>query len=74
MERRFMAEIDLSHVAHQLAILGVCAGFVGAALWTLLVGSLGVLAERLHARAMRRHRIAQARERSSNLAQAMPRG
>lgn len=69
-----MNEIDLSHVAQQLAILGICAGFIGAALWTLLVGSLGVLAEHLHARAMRRHRIAHARERSSNLAQAMPRG
>ena len=59
-----MPEIDLGHVAQQLAILGICAGFTGAALWTLLVGSLGVLAERLHARAMRRHRIAQARGRS----------
>lgn len=69
-----MNEIDLGHVAQQLAILGICSGFVGAALWTLFVGSLGVLAERLHARAMRRQRIAQARERSSTLAQAFPRG
>lgn len=74
MERRFMAEIDLSHVAQRLAILGICAGFVGAALWTLLVGSLGVLAERLHARAMRRHRIAQARGRAIAFSKAMPRG
>lgn len=59
-----MNEIDLSHVAQQLAILGICAGFVGAALWTLLVGSLGVLAEHLHARAMRLHRIYAARSRS----------
>lgn len=57
-------EVDLGRVAQQLAILGICAGFIGAALWTLLVGSLGVLAERLHARAMRRHRIAQARSRA----------
>lgn len=69
-----MNEIDLGHVAQRLAILGICSGFVGAALWTLLVGSLGVLAERLHHRAMRRHRIAAARQRASNLAQAMPRG
>ena len=57
-------EIDLGHVAQQLAILGICAGFTGAALWHLLVGSMHVLAHRLHARAMRRHRIAQARGRS----------
>ena len=69
-----MPEIDLSHVAQQLAILGICAGFIGAALWTLLVGSLGVLAEHLHARAMRRHRIAQARGRAVALSKAMPRG
>lgn len=69
-----MNEIDLSHVAQQLAILGTCAGFIGAALWNLLVGSLSVLAHRLHARALRRRRIAQARERSNSLVQAMPRG
>lgn len=59
-----MSEIDLSHVAQQLAILGICAGFIGAALWTLLVGSLGVLAHRLHARVARRERIAAARVRT----------
>lgn len=69
-----MNEIDLSHVAQQLAILGICAGFIGAALWNLLVGSLSVLAHRLLARALRRQRIAQARERSNSLVQAMPRG
>ncbi|CAN7258745.1 hypothetical protein LJR129_001128 [Acidovorax sp. LjRoot129] len=58
-----MNEINLSHVAQQLAILGICAGFVGAALWALLTGTLGVLAERLHARAARRQRIAAARNR-----------
>jgi hypothetical protein len=67
-------EIDLGHVAQQLAILGICSGFVGAALWTLLVGSLGVLGERLHARAARRLRITQARDRASTLTKAMPRG
>lgn len=60
-----MPEIDLPHVARQLAILGICSGFVGAALWALVTGSLGVLAARLHARAMRRQRIAQARARAS---------
>lgn len=59
-----MPEIDLGHVAQQLAILGICAGFTGAALWHLLVGSMHVLAHRLHARAARRQRIAFARERS----------
>jgi hypothetical protein len=59
-----MPEINLSHVAQQLAILGICAGFIGAALWQLLVGSMHVLAHRLHARAMRRQRIAAARGRA----------
>ena len=58
-----MPEIDLGHVAQQLAILGICAGFIGAALWHLLVGSMHVLAHRLHARAARRERIASARAR-----------
>jgi hypothetical protein len=58
-----MPAVDLSHVARQLAILGICAGFIGAALWTLVTGFLGVLAERLHARAARRQRIAAARQR-----------
>ncbi len=59
-----MNEINLGHVAQQLAILGICAGFIGAALWHLLVGSMHVLAHRLHARAARRGRIAQARARA----------
>lgn len=59
-----MNEIDLGHVAQQLAILGVCAGFIGAALWTLLVGSLGVLADRIEQGILRRQRIAQARARA----------
>lgn len=59
-----MNEIDLTHVAHRLAIVGICSGFIGAALWTLLTGSLGILAHRLHARAARRERIAQARARA----------
>lgn len=58
-----MSEIDLGHVAQQLAILGMCSGFIGAALWQLLVGSLGVLAHRLDERAARRQRIAAARAR-----------
>lgn len=59
-----MPEIDLTHVAHRLAIVGICSGFIGAALWQLLVGSMHVLALRLHARAARRERIAQARARA----------
>ena len=59
-----MPEIDLTQVAHRLAIVGICSGFIGAALWTLFAGSLGILAERLHARAVRRERIAQARARA----------
>jgi len=58
-----MNETDLVHVAHQLAILGITSGFVGAALWQLLVGFLHVLAMRLHARMARRQRIAAARAR-----------
>lgn len=56
-------EIDLVHVAHRLAIVGICSGFVGAGLWQLLVGSLHLLAHRLHAHAARRQRIASARTR-----------
>lgn len=58
-----MPEIDLVHVAHRLAIVGICSGFVGAGLWQLLVGSMHMLAHRLHARAARRQRIAAARAR-----------
>lgn len=58
-----MSAVDLGHVAQQLAILGICSGFVGAALWTLVTGSLGVLAARLHARSVRRQRIDAARTR-----------
>lgn len=58
-----MSEIDLGHVAQRFAILGICSGFVGAALWQLLVGSMHVLAHRLHARTARRQRIAAARAR-----------
>ncbi|MBV7539998.1 hypothetical protein KW835_02740 [Acidovorax sp. sic0104] len=54
-------EIDLVHVAHRLAIVGICSGFLGAALWQMLVGSMHVLALRLHARAARRQRIEAAR-------------
>jgi hypothetical protein len=57
-------EINLGHVAQQLAILGICAGFTGAALWHLLVGSMHVLAHCLHARAARRQRIDSARSRA----------
>lgn len=56
-------EIDLVHVAQRLAIVGACSGFIGAALWQMLVGSLHVLAHRLHARAARRKRINAARSR-----------
>lgn len=63
MERLSMSEIDLSHVAQRLALLAISCGFVGAGLWQLLVGSLHVLAHRLHARAARRQRINAARAR-----------
>lgn len=59
-----MPAVDLGHVAQQLAIIGICAGFIGAALWHLLVGSMHVLAHRLHARAARRQRIDSARSRA----------
>ena len=52
-----MNEIDLAHVAQKLAILGIASGFIGAALWQLVMGLLGVLAEHLHQRAQRLHRI-----------------
>lgn len=56
-------EIDLTHVARQLAILGITSGFIGAALWSLLVGSMDVLAHRLYARKAKRQRINAARAR-----------
>ena len=63
MERLSMSEIDLGHVAQRLAILAICGGFIGAALWQLLSGTLHVLALRLHARIARRQRIEAARTR-----------
>lgn len=57
-------EIDLAYVARQLAIVGICSGFIGAALWQLLVGSMHVLALRLNARMAQRQRIAAARGRA----------
>jgi hypothetical protein len=57
-------EIDLAHVAQRLAIVGICSGFIGAALWQLLVGSMQALAFRLHARMAQRQRIAAARTRT----------
>lgn len=56
-------DIDLVHVAQRLAIVGICSGFIGAALWQLLVGSMHVLALRLHARIAQRQRIDSARSR-----------
>lgn len=56
-----MNEFDLVHVAQRFAVIGICSGFVGAALWQLVMGSMSVLACRLQARADRRQRIAAAR-------------
>lgn len=57
-------DIDLVHVAQRLAIVGIFSGFIGAALWQLLVGSMHVLVFRLHARMAQRQRIADARARA----------
>ena len=57
-------EIDFALFAQRMAFLAMASGFVGAALWHLLVGSMHVLAHRLHSRAARRERIAQARARA----------
>lgn len=56
-------EIDLVQVAQRLAIVGIFSGFIGAALWQLLVSSMHVLAVRLHARMAQRQRIEAARTR-----------
>lgn len=59
-----MNELDLAYLAQRLALVGISTGFVGAGLWHILVGSLEVLAFRLHDRASRAQRIEQARSRS----------
>ena len=58
-----MNEIDLAHVTQRFPVIGMFSGFVGAALWQLVMGSMSVLADRLQARVDRRQRIAAARAR-----------
>jgi len=56
-------EIDFSLFAQRVAFLAMASGFIGAALWQMLVGSMHVLALRLHARMAQRQRIEAARTR-----------
>lgn len=58
-----MQDLDLVQLVQRLAVLGLLSGIAGAIAWQLIWGALALLAQRLHDRAARRWRIAQARER-----------
>ena len=67
-------EIDLVFFAQRVAMLSCLAGFIGGALFVLAHGAVVALSERLHSRANRAERIAQARIRQQSIIRAMPRG
>lgn len=60
-----MQELDLVQLAQRMALLGLASGIAGAIVWQLICGALALLGQRLHERAARGSRIAQARERAN---------